>query len=303
MCAVRNNALSFLIIVFSCAFVPGLRAQTPIAEGAAERTDIGWQWIEQFAGSSSTDGQIMALTSSGGYNFNSHAGLVGGIPMYFVHNPSSTTTTSPTGTTSVKGIGDIFAVLRLSFATPAVNYRMALTGTAPSGDSSKGLSTGHATYDWTNHFDRRFGHLTPFADLGLANSVPNTLFFQQFTSLGHLAHFETGAGFDLFGPFTVSASFYDIAPWGSQQVFSRLVTKGGMPAGAGTHGRVYELSQQTSGGASLTSDHGFNFGLDARIRFFDIWAGFTHSVHFDLNVVSFGIGVNMRNLLHLAKGV
>jgi hypothetical protein len=303
----RHSLLTFVVVFCSCALVPGLRAQTPVRESSSERTDIGWQWIEQFAGSSTTDGQVMALTSSGGYNFNSHVGLVTGIPIYFVDNSSSTTTTtttaSSTGTTSVNGIGDIFAGLRLSFANPAVNYRMALTGAAPTGDSSKGLSTGHFTYDWTNHFDRSFGRLTPFADLGLANSVPNTLFFRQFTSLGHLMHFETGAGFDLFGPLSFSTSFYDIAPWGSQQVFSRLVTKGGSAAGTGSHGRVYEMNQQTSGGTDLTSDHGFNFGLDARMRMFDVWAGFTHSVHFDLNVVSFGIGVNMRNLLHPAKGV
>src|SRR5260370_20546381 len=131
----------------------------------------------------------MALTSSGGYNFSSHVGLVAGLPVYFVHNTSSTTTTSAT---SVNGIGDFFAGVRLSFPTPAVNYRMALTGGAPTGDSSKGLITGHATYDCTNHFDRSFGRWTPFLDAGLANSVPNTMFFPQFTSLGHLVHFEGG---------------------------------------------------------------------------------------------------------------
>src|SRR6266478_1061080 len=165
MPAFRNSALPLLLVLWSCVLVPALRAQTPVGESAAERTDIGWQWIEQFAGSSSTEGQILALTSSAGYNFSSHVGLVGGIPVYFVHN-SSSTTTSTAGTTSVNGIGDVFAGLRLSFANPVVNYRMALTGTAPSGDSSKGLSTGRASYDWSNHFDRKFGRLTPFADLG-----------------------------------------------------------------------------------------------------------------------------------------
>jgi hypothetical protein len=298
MPAFRNSALPLLLVLWSCVLVPALRAQAPVGESAAERTDIGWQWIEQFAGSSSTEGQILALTSSAGYNFSSHVGLITGIPVYFVHNPSSTV-----GTTSVNGIGDVFVGLRLSFSNPVVNYRMALTGTAPSGDRSKGLSTGHGTYDWTNHFDRKFGRLMPFADLGLANSVPNTLFFQQFTSLGHLMHFEGGTGLDLFGPLSASASFYEIAPWGSQQVFSRLVTTGGLPAGAGSHGRVYEVSQQTSGGSGLTGDHGFNIGLDARVPLFDIFAGFTRSIHYDLNVFSFGVGVNMRNLLHRAKGV
>src|SRR5438309_8706626 len=111
MPALRCKALPPLLVLWSCVFVPGLRAQTPAGESAAERTDIGWQWIEQFAGSSSTEGQILALTSSAGYNFSSHVGLVAGIPVYFVHNPSSTA-----GTTSVNGIGDIFAGLRLSLA-------------------------------------------------------------------------------------------------------------------------------------------------------------------------------------------
>ena len=263
------------------------------------RSDVGWQWIEQFSGSVNSDGQAMALTSSGGYNFNSHLGLFAGIPVYFVHNSSSTA-----GTSSVNGMGDVFGGLRLSFANPILNYRMALTGAAPTGDSSKGLSTGHATYDWTNHVDRRFGPWTPFADLGLANSIPNTLFFQrQFTSLGHLTHFEAGTAYSIVGPLSASASFYDIVPWGSQQVFSQLVVKGGPPVGSGSHGRPFELNHETTGGADLTRDDGFNFGVDARMSAFDVWLGFTHSIQFDLNVVSFGIGVNMKNLIHRAGGL
>jgi hypothetical protein len=291
----RNSALVVVVILWNAFSIPALRAQTAPVES---RTDIGWQWVEQFAGSANSDGQVMALTSSGGYNFSSHVGLVAGLPIYFVHTSSSTATTA----NSVNGIGDFFAGLRLSFPNPAVNYRMTLTGVAPTGDSSKGLSTGHATYDWTNHFDRRFGQWTPFADAGLANSVPNTVFFQQFTSYGHLVHFEAGAAFSILGPVSASASFYDFAPWGSQRVFSRLVAKGGPPAGAGSHGRVYELNQQTTGGADLTRDNGFNFGLDARMSMFDVWVGYTRSVHFDLNVVSFGIGVNMRSLIHHVRG-
>lgn len=296
MSLIRHSFLALSVILWNCFAIPALRAQTAPVE-PAHGTDIGWQWVEQFAGSVNTDGEVMALTSSGGYNFSSHLGLVAGLPLYFVHNASST------GGTSVNGIGDFFAGLRLSFPTPALNYRMALTGAAPTGDSSNGLSTGHVTYDWTNHFDRKFGQWTPFANLGLANSVPNTVYFQQFTSLGHLVHFEGGTTFDIVGPLSASASFYDFAPWGSQQVFSRLVPKGGPPAGPGSHGRSYESSQLTSGGADLARDDGFNLGLDARVSVFDVWAAFTHSVHFDLNVFSFGIGVNMRNLIHRVGGV
>jgi hypothetical protein len=298
MTSIRHSALVLVVVVWISIFIPGLRAQTSTSEPPVRRSDVGWQWVEQFGGSANSDGQVMALTSTGGWNFNSHVGLFAGMPVYFVHNSSSTT-----GTSSVNGIGDFFGGLRFSLANPILNYRMALTGAAPTGDTSKGLSTGHATYDWTNHFDRRFGPWTPFADLGLANSIPNTLFFQrQFTSLGHLTHFEAGTAYRIFGPLSATASFYDIAPWGSQQVFSQLVAKGGPPAGSGSHGRAFELNQQTTGGADLTRDNGFNFGVDARMSPFDVWVGFTHSVHFDLNVVSFGIGVNMRNLIHRPGG-
>jgi hypothetical protein len=293
MSYIRCSVLMLSAILLNSFSTPALRAQTAPVES---RTDIGWQWVEQFAGSVNSDGQVIALTSSAGYNFSSHLGLVAGLPVYFVHNSSST------ATTSVNGIGDFFAGLRFSFPNPALNYRMALIGAAPTGNSSKGLSTGHATYDWTNHFDRRFGHWTPFGDLGLANTIPNTVFLQQFTSLGHLVHFEGGTALSLLGPLSASASFYGFAPWGSQQVFSRLVGKGSPPAGPGGHGRIYEVNQQTTGGADLTRDNGFSFGLDARMSVFDVWAAYTHSIHFDLNVVSFGISVNMRSLIHRAGG-
>src|SRR5260370_38593858 len=121
---------------------------------------------------------------------------------------------------------------------------MARTAAAPIGDSTKGLSTVHATYGWTNHFDRSFGHWTPFVDAGLANSVPNTVFFKQFTSLGHLVHFEGGTTLSLIGPLSASASLYDFAPCGSPQVFGRLVPNGGPPAGRGRHGGVCELKRR-----------------------------------------------------------
>jgi hypothetical protein len=226
---------------------------------------------------------------------NSHFGAVAGLPVYFVR-PSASTASS-------NGVGDLFAGVGLSFPSPAVNYRMTLIGTVPTGDASTGVSTGHATYDWTNHFNRSFGRWTPFANLGLSNSIPESFLFQRpFTSFGHLAHFEAGAAWRLAGPLSVSASAYDIEPWGTQEIFSRVVRSGGPPTGSGQSGRVFELNQQTTGGASLTRDHGFNAGLNMSwASLVDTWVGFSRSVNLDLNTVSFGIGVNMTKLLGLGR--
>ncbi len=57
-----------------------------------------------------------------------------------------------------------------------------------------------------------------------------------------------------------------------------------------------------TGTASLTRDDGFSAGLDAGFaRFFDVWAGYSHSLPLNLNTVSIGVGVNMMGVLRHPK--
>ncbi len=265
-----------------------LTAQVP---AAAPDRETGWIWIEQFGVSSNTYGQIAWLNSRAGYQFNSHASLTGGVPVYFVRN-------SAANLASADGIGDAYLGLQLAWATPIVNYRMGLFGAAPTGDSSKGLGVGHASYDWSHHLDRSFGRLTPFIDAGLANAIPQIMFVQrQFESYGHAAHFEFGSSLRLIGPLSASVSGYDIEPWGTQTVFSRVVTRGGPPAGAGRNGRVFELSQAVTGGSALARDRGVNAGANVSVGRIELWGGYSRSNSFDLNTFSFGMGVNLSSLL------
>jgi hypothetical protein len=175
---------------------------------------------------------------------------------------------------------------------------MTLSGAAPTGDSSKGLGAGHASYDWTNNFDHSFGRVTPFGNAGIANAIPQMKFVQrQFESYGHAAHFEFGSSLRLLGPFNASISGYDIEPWGTQTLLSRVVKSGGPPIGVGRNGRVFEVSQTVTGGSALTRDRGVNGGLGLAFDRFELWTGFSHSNSFDLNTVSFGVGVNLSSLL------
>jgi hypothetical protein len=298
----RNALVLFVFFILpgSSILVPRIAAQEPAAQPTTRPSGSGWLWVEQFSGSSSNGaGQVMSLASTTGYNFSSHFGLLGGIPVYFIRDSSSTT-----GATSSNGMGDVFAGLRFSFANPIVNYRTTLVGTAPTGDTAKGLSTGHATFDWTNHFDRRFGRWIPFANLGLATSVPDTLFYQrQYTSYGYIAHFQAGASFRIFRPLSAAASAYDIEPWGTQEVVSRIVGVGvPAPLMPLLSGPIFEQSHLTTGGASLTRDNGVSAGLDAHFwSFCDVWAGYSHSMPLNLNTVSFGLGVNVMGALRHAN--
>ena len=249
----------------------------------------GFTAYAEFGGTSNSEGQIYELNSSVGYDFNRHFGMDVGAPIYFVRPSSST------GGSSTNGLGNPYLDLRLKFLNPAVNFGSVLTGYAPVGDSKKGLSTGRGTFDWTNHFDHAFSNLTPFAEAGIANTIVGSrLFLRPYTTLGFNAHFQAGATYNLAKFFSLGASAYDIVPSGQQTVFSRV--HGNNP-GQVHHGRPFEGNQQTTGGADIAKDDGFSAWIGASPgRVVDLELGFTRSMHYDLNSVSFSIGFNVGQL-------
>jgi hypothetical protein len=281
-----------LILAVGATIICGtIKAQSTAPAPSGKDRSLGWLWIERFDGSSDADGRIYSITSSTGYNFNHHFGIDLGIPVYIV-NAAATSTTPATTTT---GIGNAFVAVRFAVDSRVLNFRSSVSGSAPTGSSKKGLSTGHATFDWTNRFERGVSRFTPFGEIGVGNSLPERmLFLRPFTSYGYLSHVEGGADIDIIGPLSMTASAYDILPWGTQTVFSRVSGHGN-----GSHGRSFETSQKTSGGASLTRDYGFNLNADISVGGrFDLYAGYTRSMTYALNSVSFGVGINLKTLLH-----
>ncbi len=313
----RSRRLSALYLVSAALFVFAL---PPV--GHAQQK--GWTLYESFQGSSDSAGLVTKLDSTLGYNFNRYFGVDAGLPVYFIHASDSTS-----GLTSTNGIGNFYVDLRLTLRNPLVNFSSNLRGTAPTGDEAKGLSTGHATYDWTNYFDRRFGRFTPFAALGVANTVSDTPYYlRPFTSFGLVGHFEAGLRFRASRYLSVSASAYDIAPSGEQTIYSRFMRGGsgssgggmgtvmlaaagrsdgstgpvgpggsGGSGGPGSHGRLYELAPVTTGSASLASDNGYSAGVSIfPNRVLDLSVGYSRSVHYRDNSVYFGIGFNVGRI-------
>jgi hypothetical protein len=297
-----HKGARYFLVALAFFLAETAAAQTPAGTAAprkGEQQEHGVTLSESFEGSSNADGQAMDLTSAAGYVFNKHFSWDLGIPIFFTRGTTSTGTQ-----VSNTGLGDIFTNFRLTFKNPAVNYVTTLTGAAPSGDTKKGLSTGRATFDWGNNFSREFDRWTPFANLGVGNSLYNTRFFERpFVTLGTVAHFEAGTEYDLGHSVSIRASAYDVAPWGQQKVFSRLVTTtSGGAGGTVKHGRVFENNVETTGGASLVRDNGFSAALDVNpIRALDFELGYSRSVHFQLNTISFGVGVNLSSVLHKAR--
>jgi len=245
----------------------------------------------QFGGTANSDGGIYELNSSVGYDFNPHFGVAVGAPIYFIRPSSSS------GGTSASGFGDPYLALHLRYPNPLLNFGTFLTGTVPVGNSTDGLSTGRVTFDWTNRIDHSLSRLTPFLEGGIANTtMDSSLFLRPYTTLGLNSHFRGGVSYGVWKFVSIGAAGYDILPSGQQTVFSRVIPSQAN-GGVGQHGPPFLNNQQTTGASSIAHDDGFSTWIDAfPQRTIDLQLGFTRSFSYDLNSVSFNIGVNVRQL-------
>lgn len=149
----RNSLTScFTVLLISVSLAASAFGQAK----PAMRDDTGFASYVVFGGTANSLGQVYELNSSMGYTFTQHFGMDLTVPFLFVNASSSTT-----GGISGSGVGNPSVDLRWKYLYPAVNFASVVTAAAPLGDSKLGLSTGRATFDWTNRFDRRFSEVAP----------------------------------------------------------------------------------------------------------------------------------------------
>ncbi len=248
-------------------------------------------WAESFEGSTGSSGQDMVLNTSVTYHISRYSiGL--GLPLYLDRSVGTDAAAFSVGR------GDAYLKLGSSWNSPLFDYDMTLTGGAPTGDPSKGFGTGHITFDWNNHLDHEFADMTVFVNAGVANTLSDTLFFHRpFTSYGDLAHLEAGADVGLPHKLTLVVSGYEIAPWGTQTIISRDVVAGATGTG-GQDGRVFEVNHLTIGPAFMNHDDGATLGFTYNPKpYLNLAVGYTRSISFAFNSISWGIGVDMSRLI------
>jgi len=299
----REVRLCAAIVMFVTLFPGGLSG----VAGAQDSNDTvrGFTIDQRFQGSSSSFGQILKLNTNLSYELGRHVGIDAGVPFYFV-NDSASATTSSSGFRS--GVGNVYTSLRLSFKG-ALNYTSTITGTAPTGDRDKGLSTGRATVDWNNAVQKVIAHrVAPYANLGLANTISDTPFFiRPFTSTGLIGHIEAGTTVSISRLLYVGASGYSVLPSGKQTIVSKIVEihtepqpPMSLPANSRGRGvgltkprpdRVFETTREVVGTADLASDHGGSSWIGiGPIRGMDLTVGYSRSKRYGLNTVFWGIG-------------
>lgn len=264
----------------------------------------GFTELESVQSTLSSQERLFKLDSAVGWDFNQHFGVYGGVPLYFVDVPSSTTTVGGTTTTTPgtthNGLGNAYLGFDFSASGEKVDYAGVLTLAAPTGSTKDGLSTGRAIIDWNNRFQHTFNRFTPFFDGGLGNSVPDSLLYSRpFTSLGFITHLEEGGGYALSKRFSVNASAYEIVPAGNQKIYSKLVSKG--QTGKTGSKNVFQSAAVASGNG-LTRENGFNTWVQFEpTQVWDLAVGYTRSTTFGMNIFAFNLRMNVGRLLHSGK--
>ena len=301
-------------LLFSIFLTGALTAQQlPGTSAQKNPDDLGWTSSMSFDGTVDSNQRVFDVTSSVGYNFTKHWGADLGVPIEFVSSSATTSTSSgpgngsgaasATNSSSLNSVGNVFMDVRFKAPSDVLNYSSSLTTSAPTGSESKGVSTGRATFGWTNRFEHAFGPFSPFLEAGLGNSVMDSkLYRRPFTTLGFVSQFSAGTSVDLGHDFSVGASLFDVLPEGQQKLFSKLVGKGAAARGTGSHGRAYELASESVGTSALTRDNGDSAWIEYSPGALDFQVGYTHSVHYALSTFAFSAGVDVGKLLRKNAG-
>lgn len=294
-----------LMLLLACSLPGYAQNPNPAANGPAKQDNAGfypgWMLGTRFEGSTSSDGSVFDIGTGVGYNFSHRFGVDLGVPYFFVGTPTSVKSKNPTAV-SGNGIGNVGANIRVFLPGKSTNYASTIHLGAPTGDKSKGFSTGHATWNWSNHIEHGWGNFTPFIDGGVGNTVPDSKYFKKpFMTFGYNVAFEAGTEVDA-GPISLSASAYDVAPWGPQTMISRVFrcSSGTKCSSAGktTNRKNYLNSSVSSGDASLTRDNGFNASAEFKpAKTVDLEVDYSRSVPLRLNTFSFGISLDIAGVL------
>lgn len=318
-------------IILCCAVVAALFIASSPAQTAGDSVTLksihqssdqdtasrGFTAYENFRGVFDPTGSLLKVDSSAGYDFNRHLGVFVGLPFYMAHDSING---GPSADPVRSGLGDLYFGADVYLPSRIVDYSTSITLGAPTGRVSDGFSTGHFTADWNNRLRHSFGRLAPYISAGVGNTVPDTPeLTRTFSSLGNIFHSEEGLDVNLTRRIYAGGAAYQIIPFGRQEIFNRLDlvahardgksgggTSGsgssnpgsGEPGDNGAPGTGITGDQPTIAGNDLTREHGFDAWLGFEpTRIVRLELGYSRSVTFELNRLSFNVGINIGRLL------
>ncbi len=229
-------------------------------------------------------GWATLVTPAMGYSFNHRFTVDVSVPIYFFRlEPSTAARPKPKSLlVQERGeVGDVVLAGHMLVDPGLYQYQFTVAIALATGPQKNGLTTGRTSFDFTNHFERPFGRITPSFDIGMGNTTTliNRVNLKDYSSLGPLSHYQAGIGVSL--PFGASfgAEFYEQLPVGDQKIY-------GVPKGKNKPPVI---------GFNITEDNGLINSLDIPVRDHMTFSGFySHSTRFRSDSVSIGFTFVLR---------
>ncbi|MDR3764185.1 MAG: hypothetical protein P4M01_08840 [Acidobacteriota bacterium] len=289
-----------LILVLAMLSTLPLLAQSTAAEPPLSARGYYFNFATIGAHDSAA-GYSMQIIPAIGRDFQGRFTVELGAPFYPLagsHVTSSTTVRGVTTTTTsnVTAVwGDMYAVFYGNFKAGPARYKLTLKGTAPTGDTASGISTGRATWNWANHLEVG-KNIAAYVDFGLANTLADsTQYHRSYTTLGYVVPMAAGLNIPLGKRLALDASSYYDLPFGDQKLYSRTVSRNSaLPVGTRLGGGERLNQYLLQGGASLTEDHGYTGSVSYQAtRRVGLEVSYNRSIPYALDTVTAALSVRL----------
>ncbi len=256
---------------------------------------------------SSSVGWYSAMTPAVNYAFSRRFSADASTSLYFnrlVENTNPATAAKHPLVTDPLEPGDTLIGFHAFFEPGSLQDTITASMTAPTGNRAKGFGAGQATYDFSNHLERYFNQLGVIVDVGGGNSsgLFNDLVAKDYSSVGGLAHFESGLVYWFPHRSYLQAVAYEQLPLGSQTVY-RTVARGensraeddGGGGGGGNPNPKPPPPPVPVTVTTVAEDNGFTAMLGLPLTHHVTFSGYyNRSLRQHLDTVSFGVTYVLR---------
>jgi hypothetical protein len=265
---------------------------------------------------SSSVGWYQVTTPAVNYTFSRHFSADASTSIYLHRLVQNTNTNTAAAHRLVDGgvnPGDTLIGFHGFFEPGSLQDTITFSLTAPTGNRAKGFGAGQVTYDFSNHLERYVKQLGFVIDVGGGDSsgLFNDEVVKDYSSVGGLAHFESGLVYWLPRRTYIEAVAYEQLPLGSQTVY-RTVARGENTRGeeedpgGGTPPPPVPIPTTVT---TVSEDNGFTTFLGIPLNSYISLSGYyNRSLRQRLDTVSFGVtyvlrGTSRRKLSMIDKAL
>ena len=177
-------------------------------------------------------------------------------------------------------VGDTLLGFHGKFYPRGIQHVATANLTIPTGNRADGLGSGHVTFDFDEHLEHYMRQTGLILDVGIGDSagLVNPLVSQDYSSVGPLAHFQTGFVLWLPGRSYFQSVAYEQLPLGDQKLYTTINRFGRPPITIVSGRKITEDNGfTTSVGIPLTSHIVLNsyYNRSLRLRLDTVSVGFT----------------------------